>query len=407
MLHAADYINGLSRLITLTLLIFSLTLFAAVLLSNRADRTLLSTSVLFLAVGFVAGNSTLDLLKFTPGTPLASIIAELALVSVLFTDGMRLNVRELREVGHLPGRALLFGLPLTLVIITLIAHGLFQLTWLESLLVGAVLSPTDPVFASLIIEQTVVPRQLRRLLNVESGLNDGLVLPIVVILIQLISNAPVNPLELFAEIALGVVLGIIIPVVALAIGRLPIFAVETKNQPLNAFTIGVLVLVLAEIFHANVFLAVFCAGITIASISEETRAEFRQFGELIAQLLKLVALFFFGMLLEPQLFSAGGVTSYLFAVLILFIARPLAIFMALWGSKLAFSEQLTVAWFGPKGFASIFYTLLIWRRGIDGGGKLFQILTLTIIISIIAHSSTDIFFTRWFTRRSSLDEPTD
>lgn len=387
-------------MITLTLLIFLVTLFVAVLVSERMDRTLLSTSVLFLVVGFVASNSQINVIKLTPDTPLSSVVAELALVSVLFTDGLRLHARELRAVWHLPGRALLLGMPLTFVIETLFARLLFQLPWLESLLVGAVLSPTDPVFASLIIERTVVPQQLRRLLNVESGLNDGIALPVVVILIQLISNSPLTPVELLGEIVLGVLIGVVVPLVAIWIERLPFFEVDKAFQPLNTFTIGALVLVLAEVVNANVFLAVFCAGITIATVSEEIRAQFYEFGEFFAQILKLVALFFFGMLIEPKLFVDSGVTGYIFAALTLIVARPVAIFIALWGSDLPLSEKVTAAWFGPKGFASIFYTLLIWRMGIGNAPQLFGILTLTIIISIVLHSSTDIFFTRWYTRRS-------
>ncbi len=392
-------------MITLTLLIFTLTLFGAVLLSERADRTLLSTSLLFLVVGFVAGNSSLNVLRLTPSTPLASLIAELALVSVLFSDGLRLHVRELQEVWHLPGRALLFGMPVTFLLITVFARGLFHFTWLDSMLIGAVLSPTDPVFASLIIERPIVPQQLRRLLNVESGLNDGLALPVVVILLQIISNAPLDPLKLVVEIALGILIGIGVPLAAIWIERLPVFSVDTAFQPLNTFTIGVLVLIMAQYTNANVFLAVFCAGITIASVSDEMRTQFYEFGEFIAQLLKLIALFFFGMLLKPSLFAATGISGYIFAALTLLIARPAAILLALWGNSLPLFEKMTAAWFGPKGFASIFYTLLIWRMGIDGADKLFQILALTIIISIIVHSSTDVFFTRWFERQNQAEEP--
>lgn len=163
-------------------LVFAVALLAAVLLSGLAERTVLSTAVLFLVVGFLAGGVT-DFLTLLPEEPLTIRLAELALFAVLFTDGMRLRARDLAYAWHLPGRALLLGLPLTLLLTALLAHFVAGLPWVASLLVGAVLSPTDPIFASALVGREEVPLRLRRLLNVESGLNDSLALPIVLVLL--------------------------------------------------------------------------------------------------------------------------------------------------------------------------------------------------------------------------------
>lgn len=112
-----------------------------------------------------------------------SVLAELALFSVLFTDGMRVGWRDLRSAWREPGRALLLGLPLTVLVTAVLAHVVAGLPWLHAFLVGAVLAPTDPVFAAAIVGREEVPRRLRHLLNVESGVNDGLVLPVVLVLL--------------------------------------------------------------------------------------------------------------------------------------------------------------------------------------------------------------------------------
>ena len=115
-----------------------------------------------------------------------TLFVEVALFSVLFADGMKIGIKDLWRVWELPGRALLLGLPLTLIFMALLAHLVLRLGWLELFLVGAVLSPTDPVFASGFVSHPSVPRRLRRLLNVESGLNDGLALPLVLLMLSLL-----------------------------------------------------------------------------------------------------------------------------------------------------------------------------------------------------------------------------
>jgi NhaP-type Na+/H+ or K+/H+ antiporter len=190
-------------------LVLALTLFAAVLLSGLAERTVLSTAALFLVVGFITGS--VGLLGLRPGDPLVETLAELALFAVLFTDGMRVGVREFATAWRLPGRVLLFGMPLTLLLTALLAHFVAGLPWDQSFLLGAILSPTDPVFASALVGREEVPLRLRRLLNVESGLNDGLALPIVVVLLAVASREKVEALTIAGELALGTAIGVLSP----------------------------------------------------------------------------------------------------------------------------------------------------------------------------------------------------
>lgn len=195
------------------------------------------------------------------------------------------------------------------------------LPWLESFLLGAVLSPTDPVFAAAIVGREEIPYRLRNLLNVESGLNDGLALPIVVILLATASATPVHAWSLAGEVVGGVALGVLVPYAAIRLERTRIFSATTFYEPLNAFAVGLLVLALAMLTHANVFLAAFSAGITIATMSPALREAFHQFGELVAELLKLGALLVFGALISLQFLGDIGISGYVFAVLALFAAR--------------------------------------------------------------------------------------
>lgn len=163
------------------LVVFSFVLLLAVLISSLAARSVLSTSVLFLVAGFVAGPGMLHAIDVSPDQPSLSLLVTLALFSVLFTDGMHVGWNYLRSAWRLPGRVLLLGMPLTMLFNTLAACFFLKTTWMQGALLGAILSPTDPVFASAIVGRQEISRPLRQLLNVESGINDGLALPIVIV----------------------------------------------------------------------------------------------------------------------------------------------------------------------------------------------------------------------------------
>lgn len=378
------------------LLVFSGLLLLAVLISGRAHRTVLSTAALFLVGGFVLGEGSLGVLEVRAEDELVGGLAELALFSVLFSDGMRIGLPELRTAWRLPGRALVFGLPLTLLVTTTLAHLVVGLPWLESLLIGAALSPTDPVFAAAIVGREEIPFRLRNLLNVESGLNDGLALPVVVVLLASAGAASVGGVELLTEVLAGIALGVGVPAAAILLERTRFFSAATAYEPLNAFAIGLLVLSLALLTHANVFLAAFSAGITVATMSPEMRQAFHQFGELVAELLKLGAVLVFGALISLPFLSEIGVRGYIFAALALFAARPAALGLALLRSKLDRKERLAASWFGPKGFASVVYGLLILEARVDFSDEMFHLVALVVAASILAHSSTDVLVARWF-----------
>lgn len=385
-------------------LVFAATLVLAVLVSELAHRSIISTAVLFLVAGFVAGPGVLDAIDVQPTDEGVFLLAELALFAVLFTDGMRAGFRDLASAWRLPGRALLFGFPLTLVGTALLAHFVARLPWAESFLLGAALSPTDPVFASAIIGRKEIPWRLRHLLNVESGLNDGLALPVVVVLIAVVGQQEPESLSLLLEVAAGIGLGLIIPWVAIRLERLRQFSASTTYEPLNAFAIGLLVLATTSVLHANEFLAAFTAGVTVATIAPEVREAFHRFGELVAELLKLAALLLFGALLTPTFLADISPWGYLFALLALLVVRPAALGVSLVGSRLRLEERAAAAWFGPKGFASIVYGLLILASGGELADELFHLVGLVAAASIVAHSSTDVLLARRFEAKRGAED---
>lgn len=374
---------------------FAVVLLVGVLISERASRTVISTAVLFLLAGFLLGQGVLDVITVESGDPVVLILAELALFSVLFTDGMRVGLTDLRAAWRLPGRALVLGLPLTLLVTAVLAHYVAGLPWLESFLLGAVLSPTDPVFASAIVGRKEVPGRLRHLLNVESGINDGLALPIVLVLLAIAGGTETEGWQLTEEILLGIVVGVAVPLLVLALERLPFLRAERHLEPLLTVSIGLLVLTICMATHANLFLGAFAAGVTIATVRPEFREEFEQFGELVTELLKLAAILVFGALITPGfLFQEIPFAGWLFALLALVVARPLALLASFLGTNLPRGQRIAAMWFGPKGFASVVYGLLVLQSGIELADQVFHLAALAIVLSILAHSSTDVLIAK-------------
>ncbi len=380
--------------------VFGVALLVAVLLSGLAARSVLSTSLLFLVGGALVSDGFLGLIHIRPESDIVEITADLALFAVLFTDGMHVSFPALRRAWRNPARALALGMPLAFVGTSLLAHFAAGLDWTTSFLVGAVLAPTDPVFASAIVGRKEVPARLRQLLNVESGINDGLALPVVLILIA--SAAPTGHEaeadlgKIGLELVLGLALGIAAPAVVNWLVRFRLLGAEPKLQPLLPLAVGVILYAVCHLTHANPYLAAFSAGAVLASLSPEAKGAFEPLGESLAELAKFAALLVFGALLTPELFGDLSFGGYVAAVLVIVLVRPASLLLSLIGTRFERRERLTAAWFGPKGFASVVYGLLVLQAQIPEGDEAFTLIAVCIAFSIVAHSSTDVPIARVF-----------
>ncbi|MGP3775993.1 cation:proton antiporter [Streptomyces sp. SDT5-1] len=380
--------------------VFGVALLVAVLLSGLAARSVLSTSFLFLVGGALVSDGFLGLIHITPDSEIVSVTADLALFAVLFTDGMHVSFPKLRENWRNPARALGLGMPLAFVGTALITHYLVGLDWTTSFLVGAVLAPTDPVFASAIVGRKEVPAKLRQLLNVESGINDGLALPVVLVLIAAAGptsgDAESDLGRIALELALGLAFGVVLPMVVIALVRFRFLGAEPKLQPLLPLAVGVILYATCHLTHANPYLAAFSAGAVLTARSADAKAAFEPLGEALAELAKFAALLVFGALLTPHLFGALSLGGYVAVVLAIVLIRPASLLLSLYGTRFERKEKLVAAWFGPKGFASVVYGLLVLQAGIPGGEEAFTLIAVCIAFSIVAHSSTDVPIARLF-----------
>jgi NhaP-type Na+/H+ or K+/H+ antiporter len=381
------------------LLIYAATLAVAALVSNLARRSPLSTSILFLAVGVVVGRQTGHVVDVGPSDPSVVTLVDVAIVVTLFTDGMTVDLRRLRQAWQLPARALFVAMPLTFAMTAVAAHLVAGLPWTDAALLGAVLSPTDPVLAGAVVGRDEVPMRLRRLLNVESGLNDGLALPPVLVLLAIAANGTPSVGTTVSDVAVGAGIGVGVPLAVALVVRAVHPSITARYEPLLAAAVALLVYSACTIVGANQFLAAFLAGALLTHLLPDL-ATTGEFGQTAAEMLKLAGILVFGTLASPSAVVALGVGGIAFAVVGLVVARPVGMLVATLGTTLPLVDRLVVGWFGPKGFSSILYALFVVRAGIPHGDAIFQLAGLVVGGSILAHTTTDVFAVRWYARQA-------
>ena len=192
------------------------------------------------------------------------------------------------------------------------------------------------------------------------------------------------------ELVLGLAIGIGVAAAVALAWRSRILTAEPRLQPLGPVAIAIVVYAICHMTHANPYLAAFAAGSALATLGHVAAEAFEPFGDLLSELTKFAALLLFGALITPDRLSHLGWQGWLLAILAIVVVRPASMLLSLIRTPMPRSERLTAAWFGPKGFASVVYGLLVLQARVPQGEKLFDLIAVTIALSIILHSSTDV-----------------
>jgi NhaP-type Na+/H+ or K+/H+ antiporter len=182
----------------------------------------------------------------------------------------------------------------------------------------------------------------------------------------------------------------------LGLVRFRLLGAEAKLQPLLPLATGIILYALCHLMHANPYLAAFSAGAVLTAVSPEAKTAFEPLGEALAELAKFAALLVFGALLTPQLFGDLPLGGYIAVLLAIVLIRPASMLISLIGTRFDRRERLVAAWFGPKGFASVVYGLLVLQAGVSQGEQAYTLIAVCIAFSIVAHSSTDVSIARIF-----------
>jgi NhaP-type Na+/H+ or K+/H+ antiporter len=295
-------------------------------------------------------------------------------------------------------------MPITMVLLALAAKLLFPgLDWAEAFLLAAVLSPTDPVVTSAVVGSRLVPAAVRHTLNLESGLNDGLALPFVLFFLVLASpggDAGAEAAKLVGQAAVGAAIGIALGVLAGRLRtRLPGGGLTARYEGIYAIGFALFAFGLADITWGNGLIAAFVCGIAMAASERGVPQGFVEFAESTSAILQVLTFFVFGALIVATGFHHSIPPLVLFVVFALIVARPAAVLISFLRTGIPRSEKLFMAWFGPKGVASMLFALFALKSGVDDGGLIFDITSIAIIASIVAHGLTDTLGARWMARQ--------
>ncbi len=381
------------------------------LLSGLARRSMLSLAAVFVLAGFVLGDGATGVLHFRASSGFVTDLATVALIAILFRDGLEVEGELLQSHWQLPLRKLAIGMPITAIIVALLARTLVGLGWPESFLLGALLSPTDPVLSSGVVTDPRVPRVIRHSLNLESGLNDGLALPAVLAFAASLETGNEHFVWwhfVLQDVGLGFAFGL---VCGLAGSLLMPGADRARRseQPIPAhqralFGLGLAfatygVTVLPP--HGNGFIAVFVAAIVVGNRRPDLRREFAERSGEVVEVVKLGIFTVFGSLLTVDGLFADGWAAVAVVAGTLLLARPLAIWLALAGTQVDTASKAFMAWFGPKGVATMAFSLLVLSRQVQSGQRIFDIAALAVFASILLHGASDTAGTNWIARRQA------
>ena len=374
-------------------------------LSGVIQGTVLSASVLSVAFGI--GLAAVGVVDVEAGDQSIVELIELALILTLFSDGMFVERELLRRHWSPVARALTIAMPITMVLLALAAKALFpSLDWAEAFLLAAVLSPTDPVVTSAVVTSRLVPSAVRHTLNLESGLNDGLALPFVLFFLVLATPGG-SPGEEAAKLVGEALAGGAIGAALGALGgrlhyHLPGGGMTTRYEGIYAVGFALVAFGLSEVTIGNGLIAAFVCGIAMAASEREVPQGFVEFAENASTIFQVLTFFVFGALIVATGFDHSIPPLIAFVAFALLIARPVAVLLALLRTGLPRSERRFMAWFGPKGVASMLFALFVLKSGVDQGELIFDVAAIAIICSIVAHGLTDTVGARWLARRAGI-----
>jgi len=380
------------------------------LLSGLAHRSFVSLTALFVVAGFVLGDGATKALHFDPRSGFVSELATVALIVILFRDGLEVEGEMLQAHWHLPLRKLVLAMPVTAGIIAVGTRLLTGLGWTESFLLGALLSPTDPVLSSSVVTNPRVPRIVRNSLNLESGLNDGLALPAVVALSAGLSAQGGHFVWwrfVLENLGFGFAVGVLIGFAAAALaprddGNGDEDAIAPHQKSLYALGAAFSAYGLAVLTpHGNGLIAVYVSAIALGIRRPDIRRHVERQAAGLVEIVKLGIFVVFGSLLTLHgLFHSGWAALGVVAITLL-IARPVAVFAALAGTATDIATRAFMSWFGPKGVATMTFSLLVLSQRISAGTTIFNLAALTVFCSILAHGLTDTAGANWIAGRSA------
>ncbi len=388
------------------LLLVAMFTVAFAMLAKRLAATVLTAPMVFIAFGLLL--STTGLLPHKEAEASLHLVAEIALVILLFLDAAQINLQALRQRHVWPVRMLVIGLPLSIGLGVLAAWP-FLPAWpiFAVALVAAILAPTDAALGQAVVTNPIVPERVRRALTVESGLNDGLALPLVLLFASLTAqmmDAENTNWILFGakQLILGPLVGAVLGFVG---GHVLIWArdhdfTSDTFEGVGAIAMAGMAYLAATEIGGNGFISAFVAGLFFGNVIKGRCKFIYEFTESEGQLLTWGAFFLLGLALVPEAITHLNGASLAIILVSLFVVRPLAIWLSLIGSDASPTTRLFFGWFGPRGLATALFALLVVDDINDDFSEPILMLAINAVwISALLHGLSAVPGARWYASR--------
>lgn len=380
------------------------------LVSARLRQSPITPPMAFVVFGLAIGADGWGLLDLDLDTRVIHVLAEVTLVVVLFADAARIDLKLLRREHNLPVRLLAIGLPLSIAVGTLTAWLLFpQLRGWQAAVLAAIIVPTDAALAHAVVTNRLVPVRIRQAISVESGLNDGLCLP-VFLMFLCCARAAEHPETTAYWLRFGAMQVILGPLVGIAVGLVGGKLIQRAANrqwishsflELASLALALLAFGAAELVGGNGFIAAFCAGLTVGNVSRTICNAIYEFAEAEGQLLTLLVFLVFGAVLAPLVFDGLNLYVIGFSILSLTVVRMVPAAVSLIGTRLRRDTRLFVGWFGPRGVASIVFAMVLLEEiEVPGRQEIFVAAMATVMLSVFCHGLSAYPAAKWYARRT-------
>ena len=364
------------------------------LFAGRFEARLLNGPLLFMLTGLLLGPAALGLLQSEIDREGLKILAELTLAIVLFSDAANANLKVLKTHEGLPLRLLLIGLPLTLLFGWLVGLWLFpQIPLLELAILATILAPTDAALGKAVVSNPAVPAPVREGLSVESGLNDGICVPVLLVFLTLLVDTQSHtPLVLAGvliveELGIGAMTGLVLAWLA---WRLQVLAIRHHWQlpvwsQLTLPGLAVLCFATAQAIGGSGFIAAFVGGMLAGYLFAEQKHHLLEGAEEFVSLLSVITWVIFGALVIPTVWSSFTLNIWLYALLSLSAIRMLPVLLSLLGTQFAQETRWFIGWFGPRGLATIVFTVMIMDSPMLHTNTVVATAICTVLLSVLLH----------------------
>ena len=371
---------------------------AYALWSRRLAGTPITAPMVFVTIGFIIGPRALDLLEVDVGSTDLRHLAELTLALMLFSDAAALDTRRLTREAGLPARLLGIALPLTIVLGAALAVLFFpDLLFFEAVALAVLLAPTDGALGQTVVSDTHLPSRVRQGLNVESGLNDGVCVPVLLAAVAFaeLQEAPAYDgqilVDLVEEVAIAGTVGVIVAVIVATLSKASIGRawMEERWAQLVPLVATAAAYVISVEFGGSGFIGAFFAGLVYGRLLGDAAHQSTELTEDLGQLFSAVTFLLFGAVMLDRGLSEINAQIVGYAVLSLTLVRMLPVAVSLIGSGAKSQTVAFVGWFGPRGLATIVFALtIVDESGLAGTRRILDVATLTVLFSVFAHGLT-------------------